>query len=111
MGLNLYSRGQRGNKLKTQKIRVTGKGSLFKTGLLFLMSCVLTLGLSMSRANAVPGIIIDQDMSSDHDDVGDLAVLNALANLGECTILACMCDSQNGGTPLCQNAICTYYGY
>ena len=55
-------------------------------------------------------IIFDSDMSSDHDDAADLAVLNALADLGECEILACMASSQNGGTALAFNAINTYYG-
>jgi hypothetical protein len=75
-----------------------------------LMVCFLVdLGSSLWSAQ-VPGVIIDQDMSSDHDDISDLAVLNGLADRGECQILACMCDSQNGGTPLCMNAIETYYG-
>ena len=55
-------------------------------------------------------IIFDSDMSSDHDDVGDIASLHGLASLGECKILAMMVSSRNGGTPLCMDAINTYYG-
>jgi hypothetical protein len=58
----------------------------------------------------VPRIIFDSDMSSDHDDVGDIATLHGLASLGECQILAMMVSSRNGGTALCMDAINTYYG-
>ena len=58
----------------------------------------------------VPGIIFDSDMSSDHDDVADLATLEALADLGECTILACMADSQNGGSALYMSTVNNYFG-
>ena len=90
--------------MKTQRF-------MFKTRLLLLTMCLLALGLSMPQANAQVSVIIDQDMSSDHDDVADLAVLNAMMNLGQCNILACMADSENSATPLCQSAICTYYGH
>jgi hypothetical protein len=74
--------------------------------------CVVFMGgpLWSAQPATIPRIIIDQDMSSDHDDAADLAVVNALADLGECQLLACMADSQNGATALCQNAINTYYG-
>ncbi len=61
-------------------------------------------------AQQLPGIIFDSDMSSDHDDAADIAVLHALADLGECQILACMASSQNGGTALAFNSINAYYG-
>jgi hypothetical protein len=81
------------------------------SGLFLAAMCVLAVGPWAPRAHAdVPRIIIDQDMSSDHDDAADLAVLNALADLGECEILACVSDSRNGATALCMNAINTYYG-
>ena len=77
-----------------------------------LIACTLFAGrpLWSAQQNEIPRIIFDSDMSSDHDDVADIAVLHALADLGECEIIACMCSSQNGGTPLCMNAINTYYG-
>jgi hypothetical protein len=84
--------------------------SCFKTVIVAL--CILALGLGMPRANAqVPGVIIDQDLSSDHDDVGDLTVLNALYLTGECKILACICDSANSATPECMDCINTYFGH
>ena len=41
----------------------------------------------------IPRIIFDSDMSSDHDDAAAIAVLNGLADLGECEIIACMASS------------------
>jgi hypothetical protein len=65
----------------------------------------------LSRASAdVPLIIFDSDMSSDHDDVGDIAILHGLASMGECKIIGMMVSSRNGGTPSCMDAINTYYG-
>ena len=57
-----------------------------------------------------PRIIFDSDMSSDHDDVGDIAILHGLASMGECKIIGMMVSSRNGGTALCMDAINTYYG-
>jgi inosine-uridine nucleoside N-ribohydrolase len=55
-------------------------------------------------------IIFDADMDSDCDDVGALAVLHALADLGEAEILATMASSKNEQTPLCLDAVNTWYG-
>ncbi|HEX5656199.1 MAG TPA: hypothetical protein VFX59_03350 [Polyangiales bacterium] len=55
-------------------------------------------------------VIFDSDMSSDWDDVGDIAVLHGLASLGQVEILAMANSSLNGGTMLCMDAINTYYG-
>lgn len=57
-------------------------------------------------------IIFDTDMSGDVDDVGALAVLNKLTNLGEARLLACVTNNgvpekAIGGTI---KAINTYYG-
>lgn len=71
---------------------------------------VLLAGFLWPAQPPVPRIIFDADMSSDHDDAGALALLHALADLGECEILACMASSTNGGTALCMQAINTYYG-
>ncbi len=76
------------------------------------LSTVFLLALAgVARDSAgMEHIIFDSDMSSDHDDVGDIASLHGLASLGECKILAMMVSSRNGGTPLCMDAINTYYG-
>lgn len=55
-------------------------------------------------------IIFDTDMDSDCDDVGALAVLHALADLGEAEILATVVSSKNPWSPPCVDAINTYYG-
>ena len=45
-----------------------------------ILSLLLVASLSFF---AQERIIFDSDMSSDHDDAADLAVLNGLADLGE----------------------------
>nr|MBA3937798.1 nucleoside hydrolase [Planctomycetota bacterium] len=76
------------------------------TALVLLLSLLVGGG----GCSAVERIIFDSDMSSDHDDAADIAVLHALADLDECEILACMASSQNGGTAVAFNAINTYFG-
>lgn len=77
------------------------------------LACAVVLGASatatLSAAEPVR-IIFDADMDSDCDDVGALAVLHALADLGECEILATVASSQNEWTPACMDAINTFYG-
>src|SRR5690554_272460 len=41
-----------------------------------------------NTAPALPVIIFDTDMGPDYDDVGAIAVLHALADSGECSIIA-----------------------
>jgi len=54
-------------------------------------------------------IIFDTDMDSDCDDVGALAMLHALADLGEAEILATTVSSKNIWSPLCVSAINQFY--
>jgi len=58
-------------------------------------------------------IVLDTDIGLDCDDPGALAVLHALADLGECEILASMVSTRGEcgrwGVP-CVNAIHTIYG-
>jgi hypothetical protein len=77
--------------------------------LLFVVVCSLAARPS-SPPSGAQLVIFDSDMSSDWDDVGDIAVLHGLADLGEIEIIACMGSSTNGGAPLCMSAINTYYG-
>ena len=64
-----------------------------------------------SFASAAPvSIIFDTDMMSDVDDVGATAVLHALANRGEAKILAMGVCVKNPATPLCLDALNTYFG-
>jgi hypothetical protein len=71
---------------------------------------IVTILLNAFTMSAQHRVIFDSDMSSDHDDVGDIALLHAFADLGEIEILACMNSSQNAATPLCMSAINTYFG-
>src|SRR6187399_930409 len=81
--------------------------------LVVLVPCLFLGGgplWSAPRQSDIPRIIFDSDMSSDHDDVGDIAILHGLASMGECKIIGMMVSPRNGGTALCMDAINTYYG-
>jgi len=81
------------DQLPTEKVAIVG---------VFLL-------LAGCAAAPVP-VIFDTDMDSDCDDVGALAILHGLADLGEARILATMSSSQNPDTPPCIDAINTWYG-
>ncbi len=55
-------------------------------------------------------VVFDTDMASDVDDVGALATLHALADLGEAEILAAGISSRNEHVGPCLDAIDTWYG-
>jgi purine nucleosidase len=55
-------------------------------------------------------VIYDTDMAGDVDDVGALAALHALADLGEAEILAIGISSRNEAVGPCVDAIDTWYG-
>src|SRR5215472_4458132 len=83
-----------------------------------LAALVCLLFFSASRAfgqlqNPTPpvNIILDSDMSNSVDDVGDHAVLWALANRGEVNVLAVICSSANDTSAPLMHAIATYYGH
>ena len=65
-----------------------------KRHLPFLYAVTLALSAAFAGA-AVPRIVFDTDMCGDYDDVGALAVLNALADAGECEILAVLSSSRS----------------
>lgn len=76
------------------------------------------LGAALALTSAVPGlakaapvhVILDTDISPDVDDVGAVAILHALADNGEATIVAMgACTSSPWGAP-CLDALNTYYG-
>jgi len=64
------------------------KRKFFTTTLYFLFSIVIA-----GAQNPVK-IIFDTDMGPDFDDVGAITVLHALADNGECEILACMASDR-----------------
>ena len=65
-----------------------------KRHLPFLYAVTLALSVAFAGA-AVPRIVFDTDMCGDYDDVGALAVLNALADAGECEIAAVLSSSRS----------------
>jgi inosine-uridine nucleoside N-ribohydrolase len=71
----------------------------------------LTASLAVAAGEAPPvKIIVDTDMATDCDDAGALAVLHALADNGECKILATVVSSKNRWSVPTVNVINTYYG-
>lgn len=82
-----------------------------KTNLCFTLICLAAFVMFCTERQGAPvNIIYDTDMASDVDDVGALALLHALADLGEAEILAAIVSSQNEYVVPCLNAINTYYG-
>ena len=60
------------------------------------LTAFLFAGLFASTLVAEPTrIVFDTDMCGDYDDVGALAVLNALADDGECEIIAVLSSSRS----------------
>ena len=55
-------------------------------------------------------VIFDTDIQGDADDVGAVAVLHALADREEADILAMGVSCKNPWSPLCLDALNTYYG-
>lgn len=77
---------------------------------------MLLIGLFASLAAPTPGdepvrVILDSDMASDCDDVASLTVLHALANEGKAKIVAAGVSDRYKWSPLCMDAINTYYGH
>ena len=72
----------------------------------------------VGKGHAVPGvpqaqgvkIIFDTDIHTDCDDAGAMAVLHALADRGECEILAMMCSTKDPFSAPVIDVINTYYG-
>ena len=63
-------------------------------------------------ANACPRIVFDTDMYTDYDDIGALAILHALADRGECELIAVGSNTYGDGNK--SVAVCeiinAYYG-
>jgi purine nucleosidase len=74
-----------------------------------VLLCLLVLAPRTSPAEPVR-IIYDTDMAGDVDDVGALAILHAMADLGEAQILAAGISSRNEHVGPCLDAINTWYG-
>ena len=82
-----------------------------------LISCAMLALATMAYANPVPHsplpvprIIFDTDMITDFDDVGALACLHALADAGECEILATISSTRGNASVGAIEVINHYYG-
>ncbi len=80
----------------------------------FVFPSLVALLLLVSSLRAEePGpvrMIFDTDMMGDVDDVGTVALLHALADEGEVEVLAMGMSGKNPWSPLCLNALNTYFG-
>ena len=81
---------------------------LVRSGVLPGVLALLAPGAS--AAEPPVKVIFDTDMAGDVDDVGALAILHALADMGEAEILAAGISSRNEHVGPCLDAIDTYYG-
>jgi arylsulfatase len=62
------------------------------------------------RPSQAVRVLFDTDIMGDVDDVGSVAALHALANRGEAQILAMGVSSKHEASPLCLDALNTYFG-
>lgn len=85
---------------------------LLRSTSFFVLSIFLSLSpLASTSAVADPvRIIFDTDMHTDCDDAGAMAVLHALADNGECEILAMMASTKDPFAVPTMDVINTYYG-
>jgi len=74
-----------------------------------LTSVLIALAVSVAMAGPVR-IIFDTDMLNDWDDVGALACLHALADAGECEILATVSCTRGNASVAAIEVINGYYG-
>ncbi len=63
-----------------------------------------------SFLGAAPRVIFDTDLFGDVDDVGALAVLNALADAGECEILGVVSSTRRSSALGLAEMVCSHYG-
>ncbi|MFZ5830413.1 MAG: nucleoside hydrolase [Planctomycetota bacterium] len=74
------------------------------------LSIVLTAVVAQAGERDPVPVIFDTDIMGDVDDVGAVAVLHALADRGEAKILATGVCVKNPWSPLCLDALNTYFG-
>ena len=75
-----------------------------------LLLTVFQLATQPSFSQSRPKIIFDTDMGPDYDDVGALAMLHAMADAGECSILATIASNQSSYIAPVLNVLNTYFG-
>jgi len=78
------------------------------------MRCLAFAGIVLAavvvQAEEPVRLVFDTDIMGDVDDVGAVAVLHAFANRGEAKILATGVCVENPWSPLCLDALNTYFG-
>nr|WP_183561496.1 nucleoside hydrolase [Mucilaginibacter sp. SP1R1] len=78
-----------------------------------LLFCLCFLCVPYSYAQKVSrktvNIIFDSDMGPDYDDVGAITILHALADKGECNILATVASTKYEGVAAVLNVFNTYF--
>ena len=73
-------------------------------------SLLLSLAFAWSSSAEPVKVIFDTDMITDFDDVGALACLHALADAGECEILATISSTRGNASVGAVEVINHYYG-
>ena len=75
------------------------------------IAITVTLSSGLQEPVEPVNIIMDSDMAHSPDDVGDHAMLWALAARGEVNVLALILSSTNDYSASCAHAIASYYGH
>lgn len=78
--------------------------------LIIVSVIVAAADLSLAESPAPVRIVFDTDIMGDVDDVGSVAALHALADRGEVKILAMGVSAKHPSSPLCLDALNTYFG-
>ncbi|MEO5681679.1 MAG: nucleoside hydrolase [Chitinophagaceae bacterium] len=82
--------------------------SLLKSILFFSVLFLLTQPAAYGQQKPVP-IIFDTDMGPDYDDIGAIAILHAMADKGECQILATMASNKHSYIAAVLQVMNTYF--
>ena len=77
--------------------------------LVVAIGCSVCLDVRAQTGEPVP-LIFDTDLGPDSDDAGAMALMHALASLGETEILAVMCGTRSPWCAPAADVINTYYG-
>lgn len=75
-----------------------------------ILAACASLGVAAWAAAAPVKVVFDTDMLTDFDDVGALACLHALADAGECEILATVSCTRGNASVAAVEVINGYYG-
>lgn len=77
--------------------------------LILVFFCLLTTTSVYSQQKQPVAVIFDTDMGPDYDDVGAIALLHAMADSGECTILATIASNKHPYVAAVLNVLNTYF--